>query len=233
MPLEAIRKFLTENGKNNPELSLSHIDDAIEAAKVEAHEAESKRFIAEAKKIREDIGKLKPFKTALEEVGYDGTVELPAFIESLKKTKEEVVKGGEKKTELERQLANLGAQLKSLSDESKAAKEREATLQKERKTAIMKEKLAKDIGEKLAGGEAYVKSLIYEDAVDLDADGTIVFKQGDVLTPYNDGVKKFLKLHEADLKDNQRRGAESGPSKGIPKVSDNMSLTDMMRLPVK
>jgi hypothetical protein len=226
MSLELIKKFLKENGKDSPELSETHIDAAIAAAQ----EAEKTRYIAEAKKIRADIDKLKPFKTALEEAGYDGTVELPAFVEGLKKAKEEV-KNTPVKSELERQISALASQLKTLTTENQAAKERESNLQKERKTAILKERLMKDIGEKLAGGEAHVKTLIYEGAVDLDEDGkTPVFVSGDMRTPYDEGAKKYLAAHKADLKDTQQGGAQSAPGSGRPAPSKDMPLSEMLKL---
>jgi hypothetical protein len=226
MSLELIQKHLKETGKDNPELSFDHITTAIAAAQ----EAEKNRFILEARDIRKDIDKLKPYKKALEEVGYDGTVELPAFIEGLKKAKEEI-KDKPAKSELERKLAVLETSFKAISDENKAAKERELALQKERKTTILKERLMKDLGDKLAGGEAHVKTLIYEGVVDLEDDGkTIVFKAGDIPSPYEDGVKKYLKAHEADLKDRQLPGAGSSPGGGRPKPDVNMPLTEMMKL---
>lgn len=224
MSLELIKKFLKENGKDSPELSIDHIDQAIESVR----ETEKARYISEAKKIRADIDKLKPFKAALEGAGYDGTVELPEFIEGLKAAKET---NNTAKTELEKQVMDLGRKLKALTDENMTVKQREEALQKERKTALLKEGL-KGLGDKLAGGEAHIKTLIYEGAVDLDEDGkSIVFVSGDSRLAYEEGEKKYLKSHEADLKDTQRAGAGSSGSKGIPKVDPNMSLADMMKLP--
>jgi hypothetical protein len=237
MSLELIRKFLKENGKGNPELSETHIEAAIneakEQARTEAQEAEKARYISEAKKIRVDIDKLKPFKAALEEAGYDGTVELPEFIASLKAAKEEA-KSKPAKTELEKQLAALTAQVKGLNDAKAEADREKDQLRQERKAAILKERLMKDVGEKLVNGEDTVKLLIHEGAVDLDEDGkTIVFKSGDTITPYDKGMKDFLKAREGSLKDNQRGGAGSTPGNGRPQASANMSPEEMLRLPRK
>lgn len=232
MSLELIKKFLKENGKGSPELSEAHIDAAIEQARTESQEAEKARYIAEAKKIRADIDKFKPFKAVIDELGFTGTVEeLPAFVESLKKSKESGADGGKAKTELEKQVAALSNQLKSLAEENRVAKEREVSLQRERKSAILREKLMKDVGEKLIGGDARVQLLIHEGTVDLDEDGkTIVFKNGDLSTPYETGVKNLLKTFEADLKDNQRAGAGTAAGAGRPKADPNMSLSDMLKL---
>lgn len=231
MSLELIKKFLKENGKGSPELSEAHIDAAIEQARTESQENESKRYIAEAAKIRKDIDKFKPFKAVIDELGFTGTVdELPAFLETLKK-KESGADGGKAKTELEKQVAALGNQLKSLTEENRVAKEREGTLQRERKSAILREKLMKDVGDKLIGGDARVQLLIHDGLVDLDEDGkTIVFKNGDTITPYDGGVKNLLKTFESDLKDNQRAGAGTAAGAGRPKPDPNMSLADMLKL---
>lgn len=228
MSLELIKKFLKDNGKDNPELSINHIDDAIETVK----RAESERFKEEARKIRTDIDKLKPFKKALEDVGFDGTSELPDFIDSLKKVREEE-KNKPAKTELEKQIAALASQVKTLTDANKLSTEEKLSLQKERKVAVLKEKLMKDLGEKLAGGEAHVKTLIYENRVDLDEDGkTPVFKDSGISVSYEDGIKKFLKDHETDLKDTQRSGVGSKPGSDKSVIArPDMPLTDMLKLP--
>jgi hypothetical protein len=237
MSLEHIRKFLKEAGKGNPELSEQFIDEAVTEAtnksREEVQEAEKARFIAEAKKIRADIDKLKPFKAALEEAGFDGTMELPEFIASLKTAVKEV-KDKPAKTELERQLAALTAQVKGLNDAKAEADREKDQLRQERKSAILRERLMKDVGEKLVNGEDTVKLLIHEGAVDLEEDGkTIIFKNGDVSTPYDKGVKDFLKARELSLKDKQRGGAGSNPGEGNPKITANMTAEDMLRIPRK
>ena len=229
MSIEAIRNFLKENAKGNQELSETHIDEYI-AAETEKVKAEEKRiFQAEASKIRKDIDKFKPYKAALEEVGFDGTVEISEFIESLKKVKDN---GSAVKTDLEKKLDMVNRQVLALTEENKKATEKTIALERERKTGQLKEKLMKDIGEKLLGGEAHVKALLYENAVDFDEDGrSIVFKNGDALEAYDTGVKKYIEAHKADMKDLQKGGGGTSPANRPVNVSQDMKPIDMLRLP--
>jgi hypothetical protein len=237
MGLEHIKKFLKENGKGNPELSESFIDtamaEAVEAAESTVRETEKTRYILEAKKIRTDIDKLKPFKAALEEAGFDGNGDPKDFILTLKTATETGKKAATEKTELEKQFSSLQSQMKTILENKKADDEEKDRLRQERKGAVLREKLMKDIGEKLVNGEDSVKILIHEGAVDLDESGKPVFKSGETVIAYDKGVKDFLKAREPYLKDKQTGGAHSAPGTKNIQARADMPLTDMLQLPKK
>jgi hypothetical protein len=188
MQLDDIRKKLeaSDEGKETFEAILDLIN------------AEKEKGIFESSKRNKEAQSLRKYKQILEETGYDISDE-----ENLKDSLSR--KSHNKNSDDALTLKSLQARL------DKAEKERDAERLNSKRKTIQAE-LTNAIGDKVYGAKFLISSLISDGSVDIVND-EVVFKHGDELLSFQDGVKRTLEENKEMLKTTQSGGSKTNQSR--------------------
>jgi hypothetical protein len=165
------------------------------------------------------------YKSSIKKLGYnkDEHGELDTFISAMLETKNKAnetdnAKG--EKTELEKRLALLEATL----TETKKASQK---LADDNKNKTLSSKLEAELSKKLKGSNYIIKDLIRDGKVDL-VDGDVVFKNGDEVVLFKDGIEQIIKDNDDLVILDQNRGGDTKNIKTNNKAS--LSLTSINKL---
>jgi len=178
---------------------------------VELVEQEKQRGIQATNKKNSENKNLRKYKTAFDALGYDHESDLDDFTSSLLE-KIDSDKGGSGN---EKTIKTLTQRVEKIQQE----------LQVERgkaKQAKLSGALQEALGSKIHGSKYVISNLISEGKVDLDDNNSIVFKNGDDIQPFNDGLKSFLEENKDIVKADQKDGP-GGRRVSSPNPGSNMT----------
>lgn len=192
--IQAVEKI--ENGKTIAESIVNLV------------ETEKTKGIEEHRKVNREAQNLRKFKQSFEALGYDEGIDLDSFTSDLVK---KVNKPVNEDVNSKLTLKTLNEQIQKLTGD----------LEKERnisKTKTITAKLTSSLTDKVYGADLLVKSLIADGQVDLQND-EVVFKHGENVIGFEDGIKNLLDQRKDIVKNVQVAGSRTNPttSNDMPK----------------
>lgn len=203
MTLEEIKALLEEKG-------LGSIYEGV----VSLVEAEKQKGIAETSRRNKENQGLRKFKTALTALGYSDDGDVDDFVSStLAKIQSQQGSGDQ----YERTIAQLNNTVKQMQEQLKQERTKA-------KASKLQEVLGRELNDKVYGSKFVVNGLISGGKVDLDDNGEVIFRDGELTKSFNDGIKEFLDNN----KDIVKVGQHTGP--GGKQVSSPGSNGDPLTL---
>lgn len=194
---------LIENLENKDSL-VEFVDSSVNSEK-EKWSTEHKNKNKENQQLKDS---LKGLKTLLTDLGWEDSSDPKEFIDSLKQKvsgKEELEAGASKEVQA------LRKSLEKIQNDLKTEQEQRSSLQKQNKIKTLESTLTSKMAD-LIGHNFVIKSWIADNAVDLDENGEVVFKDGDETVKLDDGIKKFVSDHPELRKNSQVPGSGSRPN---------------------
>ena len=219
--------------------------DELYTAVLSAIDAEKQRGITEkhnanreAQGLRQNLTSL---KAIMAELGYTDGADITSWAAETKVALENGKNGKAKDgelVELKTQLARMQGSLQTVQAALETEKTEKAELRTKAQRNLMRSKLTEALKDKVYGSDFLTTSLIAEGLVAVDEDGeTVVFKNGDVAVPFDDGVTRLLTERKDIVKNSQRPGGgtDSRPGGGGGKAGtitraafDNLTPADRM-----
>lgn len=184
--------------------------------------AEKERGIQSTKKVKSEIDGLKKYKSAVNDLGFDGTVELTDFVSGLSGK----MKGAEKDTSELSQLRTTVNTLQSRFDDSQ---KKLSESEEKRRSSMIMGKLMSDFKGKVFSEQANAKVLLSEGHVTLNDADEVVWNTADGQVSYDDGLKSFLDKNPDIVRNSQNGGGGSKPSNGNAN-SKTMALSEFNKL---
>jgi len=183
--------------------------------------AEKNRGINEYRSVNQ---RLKKYKEALDRLGYDGVADLDEFTNTLLDTVDgKAVQGSGELSELQLNLKKLQRSFEQAQSELKGEREQRETLQKQNKIKTIEGRVTPKLSEDLYGAQYLVKALIADGALDLDESGEIIFKNGEQVLSYDDGIKHIVNTNT----DSRRNKQVPGASTTTKSTSNGTTITSM------
>ncbi len=167
--------------------------------------------IRKRKSANKEAQDLKRFKSAVEQLGFDGEQDLNGFVDALTDT----VEG--KKNQNTTETSDLNNQVRKLQkDFEKSQKQlteeqgRREKLQTQHKQKTIESKLIQRLDGEIYNAEDRVWRMIHDGTVDVDDMGDIVFKNGeDTQMNFDEGIKWVVSNNQDIRKNRQSSGAGS------------------------
>lgn len=157
---------------------------------------------------------LRAFKKSLEALGFEGdSDEVDSFTASLLDKITNANSTGDTNTLT---LKSLQAQLKKMNGQLETEQTRSRTLETKAKSKTIAAKLTDALSDKVYGGKYLINSLISDGRVDMDGD-TVVFKNGDEVISFEDGVTQVLEENKDIVRTAQTPGSGLKNAQEIPK----------------
>lgn len=153
---------------------------------------EKTKGITEKNKVNNEAANLRKFKKAMESLGYDGSADLDQFTADILSKKDKNDQAD-------------SVTLKVLNDKLRAYEQKLADSEMKAKHSTLSAKLTQALNDKLYGSNYVIKSLIQDGVVDLDGEN-VVFKYGDDVLDFNNGIKKVLESNKDIVKSTQNSG---------------------------
>lgn len=129
-------------------------------------------------------------------------------------------------------IAELKSSVEAIQQTLEAEKAEKSKLAETSITNTAKAKLIEALGDKFSASTAntLIENLLLKKAVTV-VDDKVVFKNGEEIVPFDDGVKGLLETHKDSLKNQQRLGSQTTPSSadGAPKKLNDMSPEDALK----
>jgi len=176
-------------------------------------EAERTRGIEAKRKANREAEGLRAYKKAMEALGYNPEehTDLNDYIETLKAFKQAGPQGSD--TEISKQLKKLQRDLERTVTELNSEKQAKAEIETKAKVSSLKSTLAKPFSERFFASDFIVDGLIGNGTVDME-DGQVVFKDGDRVLSFEEGVKWAESKFSDSRRNTQKPGAGTPPATG-------------------
>lgn len=202
-------------------------DETIKNAIVDVVNSEKEKGIQSYRKKDTEVLK---YKNALKTMGYDH--EKYSDVDEFINTKKLVE---EKATKSEMTIQSLNEKLIEIEANLQAERDKVVRKEQEAKTNYLTSELTKTIGDKFYGSQYMIKTLITDGVVDVQ-NNKVVFKDGDNILGFDEGVKKLEETNKDILKVNQKTGSgDNGGNPIIPTNTDTVenAIRKEMGLPLK
>jgi hypothetical protein len=171
-------------------------------------ESERLKGVDASRKKNKEAEGLRKYKTAFEALGYDGETEIDEFTSNM-------ISRSSQSEPNSLTLKTLNSKLKTLEDQLISERTLRSQAESRAKSEKIHTKLYSTLNDKVYGADLLVKSLLMDNKVDLDGEN-IVFKNGDEVTNFDNGIKTLLEQRKDILKTNQANGSGSKPNSQIP-----------------
>jgi len=180
--------------------------------------SEKERGITAHREVNKEAQRLRKFKQAFEVMGYDpnSQVDIDAFAsEMMDKIDKTKASATTEIGELQKVLKKLQSDFTAAQTELKTERETRTSLEKQSRLKTIEGKLLPKLKEDFYGAEFMVKALLADGAVDLDEAGEVVFRKGETVIPFTDGMKGLAESN-ADARRNKQAGGAGSSSSTQP-----------------
>ena len=149
-------------------------------------------------------------KKAFNRLGYDGVANVDEFVDVLLETIDgKATTQTTELSELQNTVKKMQRSFEQSQGELKTEREKSESLHKQNKIKTIESKLTPKLNEDLYGANYLVKSLIAEGALDIDEEGNITLKNGELVLSYDDAVKHLVNSNTDARRNKQVSGAGS------------------------
>lgn len=230
MPIESFEDLQKAVG------SLENADDVLGFVSG-AIEAEKNRGIKEVNERNREAEKLRKFKKAFENLGYDGSVDLDDYAVDLSekiKAAGDVGQKDKKLSEAQQKYLDLQRQVKDYQDKlDKVVAEANEEKAKNKRTALEKEirkyLTTPDGRPKVHAADERIENHILRGVMDFDEKGRLIYKDGDNVKPGNEYFDEYIKKSGAEIV-YQRSGSGGEPGgQGGPDTDSLESRRQFLR----
>lgn len=130
-------------------------------------------------------------------------------------------KNSEESTKSKLTINSLNERVEELINSLNNEREAKIQIEKKAKTKTLEAELTSHIGDKFYGSKYLIKDLINDGAFDIDTDGSLFYKSGDTVLPFDKGIEAIKEKNKDMLRISQTVGSgDTGGKTDTTKLMD-------------